>query len=194
MNTDTLSHIGITAIILILLVIIISLTILCLVCCLPRKQQVKVHLGRRLENSEYQRRGNNIFLEVKQDLPNQLIVRENKEIQTQAWKQVRFGEDTAQIQPSYNPLYRSLPAIAIDTDIYEDILLPPPYPTAPKLNVEEDFEVKKGEISIEEEPDKLPLVRPNVDHSSQIQGLEACSEVLIDRISRIERRLKQNNI
>ena len=159
----------------------------------------------------------------KQETRTRNIFRESTGIQTDLEKkQVRFGENIyAQLDKAkefkpfrnFNKPYSSLPEISSDK-------IQPPSSIYPKITVE-DFEEEEGEKETEPDKGEVPEEEHETDdelqeeleerqplntvhtldidqsvntHLQQSQDWDTLSEVLITRLARIERRLKQNNI
>ena len=93
-------------------------------------------------------------------------------------KTVRFNTEESRSLPHYyNEAHGSLPPLPDDVSGYNRIS-----PSAPEY--EEEEESREEFLTREEETDS-PNNRTNIDHQSDV------NEVLIERISKIEKRLKQ---
>ena len=93
-------------------------------------------------------------------------------------KTVRFNTEESRSLPHYyNEAHGSLPPLPDDVSRYSRIS-----PSAPEYEEEEE---SREEFLTGEEETNSPNNRTNIDHQSDV------NEVLIERISKIEKRLKQ---
>ena len=93
-------------------------------------------------------------------------------------KTVRFNTEESRSLPHYyNEAHGSLPPLPDDVSGYNRIS-----PSAPEYEEEEE---SREEFLTREEETNSPNNRTNIDHQSDV------NEVLIERISKIEKRLKQ---
>ena len=176
MHSDDIVIITLSSITLLLVIILTCW----LVFCLPNRR-VLIELI-TLDRAQVRERRPNLY-QISVERPK--ADTDNSQCQTEPVRQVRFTEEVTEPLISHQGVTR---------------LHSLPLPTAPE-EFEEDYgeatEEKKApttsysSLTAEEEPDKVIVSQISINSQVQIQDLEACSEVLIDRVCKIERRLKQ---